>query len=148
MGLGTRSTEEQLLERCSSPLGLQQTLAFFGIEELAEKLESVAVTQKIQPSYALFDYQRKLCDEASLKLEAADHTVLLHLPTGGGKTRSAMHIVCRHLLRYAPSTVVWLAQSKELLEQAADEFERAWGALGDRQLDLVRFWGASTSIQQ
>ena len=37
--------------------------------------------------------------------------------------------------------VIWLAQSGELLEQAADEFERAWHALGTMPIDVHRYWG-------
>ncbi|MDA8031069.1 MAG: DEAD/DEAH box helicase [Alphaproteobacteria bacterium] len=70
------------------------------------------------------------------------HKAVLHMPTGSGKTRTAMHIVADHLRRHAPTVVCWLAQSAELLDQAADEFEKAWRHLGDRETDLVRFWGA------
>src|SRR3546814_4447754 len=37
--------------------------------------------------------------------------------------------------------VSWLAGSPELLEQAAEEFERAWASLGDRSVSLFRSWG-------
>jgi superfamily II DNA or RNA helicase len=38
--------------------------------------------------------------------------------------------------------VCWLANSPELLDQAAEEFEKAWGSLGDRSLPVIRYWGA------
>src|SRR3546814_12144488 len=63
------------------------------------------------------------------------------MPTGAGKTRTAMHIVCEHLRRHGPTLVSWLAGSPELLEQAAEEFERAWASLGDRSVSLFRSWG-------
>src|SRR3546814_16083834 len=63
------------------------------------------------------------------------------MPTGAGKTRTAMHIVCEHLRRHGPTLVSWLAGSPELLEQAAEEFERAWASLGDRSVSLFRGWG-------
>jgi DNA repair protein RadD len=132
-----------LYKQCSTPIGIQKTLAFFGIEVGSSKNEGEVACKKIMPSYSLFEYQRNVCDEALEILDSGHHTVLLHLPTGGGKTRSAMHIVCRHLIRHSPSVVFWLAQSRELLDQAADEFERAWSTLGDRPLDLVRFWGSA-----
>jgi superfamily II DNA or RNA helicase len=64
------------------------------------------------------------------------------MPTGAGKTRTAMHLVASHLSQHEPTTVVWLAYSSELLEQAAEDFAAAWKSLGDRELPLVRFWGA------
>lgn len=63
------------------------------------------------------------------------------MPTGAGKTRTAIHYVSRILNEVEPGLVVWLASSRELLEQAADTFDTAWVALGNRELSLVRFWG-------
>ena len=37
--------------------------------------------------------------------------------------------------------MVWLAFSEELCEQAASEFESAWRRLGDRSVDVYRYWG-------
>ena len=36
--------------------------------------------------------------------------------------------------------VLWLAGTRELLEQAAAEFEETWSAVGDRPVDCLRFW--------
>jgi len=63
------------------------------------------------------------------------------MPTGAGKTRTAMHIIANHLRQNEPTVVCWLAQNVELLDQAADEFERAWRHLGNRETGFVRFWG-------
>ena len=63
------------------------------------------------------------------------------MPTGAGKTRTAMHVIADHLRAREPGLVVWLASSEELCEQAAQEFEEAWGHLGDRGTKVYRFWG-------
>jgi superfamily II DNA or RNA helicase len=52
-----------------------------------------------------------------------------------------MHVVSDFLRRNPNRLVVWLAQSAELLEQAADEFERAWSSLGSFAARIYRFWG-------
>ena len=52
-----------------------------------------------------------------------------------------MHIVTSHLKESEPTLVCWLAQNAELLEQAADEFENAWKYLGNRNVEIFRFWG-------
>jgi superfamily II DNA or RNA helicase len=63
------------------------------------------------------------------------------MPTGAGKTRTAMHIVASHLIVNEPTVVCWLAQNAELLDQAADEFDHAWCALGNRSVNVIRYWG-------
>jgi DNA repair protein RadD len=52
-----------------------------------------------------------------------------------------MHVVCRVLNEHEPTVVVWLAASRELLEQAAETFEDAWCALGNRAVGVHRLWG-------
>jgi superfamily II DNA or RNA helicase len=63
------------------------------------------------------------------------------MPTGAGKTRTAMHVVCDFVGKNPDAVVVWLAYSSELLEQAAEQFEIAWSSLGASQARLSRFWG-------
>jgi len=63
------------------------------------------------------------------------------MPTGSGKTRTAMHLIAHHLTSHAHAIVVWLAYSEELCEQAASEFEVAWRSLGNRPTSIFRFWG-------
>ena len=91
--------------------------------------------------YALFDHQRTAAACVMDALAVSPHKVVLHLPTGAGKTRTAMHVIATHLRQREPTVVCWLAQNAELLDQAADEFEKAWRFLGNRETRLVRFWG-------
>jgi superfamily II DNA or RNA helicase len=91
--------------------------------------------------YALFAHQRTAAREIKEELTRDPRRVLLHMPTGSGKTRTAMHIIADHLRAHEPTIVVWLAHSEELCEQAASEFQRAWQQLGDRELPVHRFWG-------
>jgi superfamily II DNA or RNA helicase len=63
------------------------------------------------------------------------------MPTGSGKTRTAMHLIADHLTSRPRAVVIWLAYSEELCEQAASEFENAWKSLGNRPVKLFRFWG-------
>ena len=95
----------------------------------------------VSPEYPLFDHQRKAIREAWNSLQdSTSHRVLLHMPTGAGKTRSAMHVVSRFLIRHEGVLVVWLANTEELCEQAAEEFTDAWKTMGNRPVELVRFW--------
>ena len=48
------------------------------------------------------------------------------------------------MTEHEPAVVVWLAASAELLDQAADAFQDAWSKLGNRPIDIARFWGDYT----
>ena len=67
------------------------------------------------------------------------------MPTGSGKTRTAMRIICEHINNKICDSktglVFWLADSEELCSQAASEFKKAWSALGLEEISLFRFYG-------
>ena len=96
----------------------------------------------VEPDYGLYSHQRVAVERTIGSLEHEPKRVLLHMPTGSGKTRVAMNVVVDHLKSNEPSLVVWLAFSEELCEQAIQEFQRAWSKLGNRELRAQRFWGA------
>lgn len=116
--------------------------SFFGvvIEERAPMARQLPL-QQVVPTYGLFDHQKHAAERVRDALTVHPNKVLLHMPTGSGKTRTAMHIISEHLHNRRPTVVVWLASSAELLEQAASEFANAWQQLGDRPIALARFWG-------
>ncbi len=120
---------------------------FFGVSTYEKEPEQQAPTiRRAEPQYGLFSHQHKAQMEVLRSFESGKRRVLLHMPTGAGKTRTAMHVVATELLHYKPSVAVWLAYSEELCEQAADEFEKAWSYLGDRSLDVYRYWGAERNL--
>ena len=121
--------------------GIEPLREFFGIMEDPRAPRRAAPTeQEVKACYGLFSHQRDAARRVAATLSRSPRKALLHMPTGAGKTRTAMHVVARHLREYGPTVVVWLAQNRELLDQAADEFERAWSSLGDRGVELLRFW--------
>lgn len=72
---------------------------------------------------------------------------LLSLPTGAGKTRVVVEALIRAYSdgRLA-GTVVWIAQSDELCEQAVQAWHEAWRALGPNgRLRISRLWGATNN---
>lgn len=96
----------------------------------------------LKPSYSLFKHQRKAAEKVKQYIfQGHKRRVLLHMPTGSGKTRTTMNIVSDFLRGYEPALIVWLAYSEELCEQAATEFESCWSYLGNRKLNVYRFWG-------
>ena len=93
------------------------------IEELAEEIE--LVRSELRPS--LFDYQRELVD---LVLATKHPHNLLALPTGAGKTRTAVVAVLAGMSSGVLEHVIWLAPSLELLDQAAESFRQMWMSHG------------------
>lgn len=115
---------------------------FFGLplENKSEISEPESIEQVIS-RYSLFNHQLKAVENVWLELNRRPARVVLHMPTGAGKTRVAMHVVCRHLIENAKAVVTWLANSEELCEQAAAEFRSAWESLGNQQAKIYRLWG-------
>ena len=98
--------------------------------------------KEVIPERGLFPHQKKAASAVERFLYFEEGRVMLHLPTGVGKTRTAMSIVASHLRNRSTGLVLWLATTRELLEQAADEFEVTWKAVGDRQVNCLRFWSS------
>ncbi len=71
---------------------------------------------------------------------------LVELPTGAGKTRVATETVLRLFIDGGMrGTVLWIAQSAELCEQAVQTFSTVWRGLGDeRALTIGRLWDRNT----
>lgn len=111
------------------------------VEEPEEELDSAPVVQVVNPTYALFEHQRRAANRLGGLLAQPPHRAVLHMPTGSGKTRTSMDLIARELRGGAPRLVVWLAYSEELCEQTASEFEKAWTYHGDRPTSIFRYWG-------
>lgn len=115
---------------------------FFGIDTEETATPRFEPDKKdIGPKFPLFAHQRRAANSVYDALEGGYGRVVLHMPTGAGKTRTAMHVFSRVLSESEPSVLVWLAASPELLDQAADAFETAWAHLGNRTVQVRRCWG-------
>lgn len=74
---------------------------------------------------ALFDYQKDLVAQILTKLGGPGR-FLVSLPTGGGKTRTAI-MACLEAIRVKKARkVLWLAPTMELLAQAESTLEKLW----------------------
>ncbi len=144
--LGCPSTQDAYgyLQAASFSRGAERTTLFdfFGVGmPHVESRVLPPLWTDIKPSFGLFPHQARALRQVEKFLDAEPHRTLLHMPTGSGKTRTAMNVVCNHLREREKGVVVWLAHSEELCEQAAEEFAKAWTALGSRSVPLVRYWG-------
>lgn len=110
-------------------------------------------TARVEPAYGLHPYQRQVLDDLMGFLRPnpndivpASQRAIVHMPTGAGKTRVACHAACSLLsgAQAEGKVVVWLASTEELCDQAADDLEQAWSVLGNRPIEIYRFWGDSS----
>ena len=89
----------------------------------------------------LFDYQLELVREfrAVCGLAPPENVGLLALPTGAGKTRTAAMALLELLTEGSVSTVLWLAPTRELLQQAEATTVEMWRSYGTAvDVELVR----------
>ncbi|MDM8158003.1 DEAD/DEAH box helicase family protein [Amedibacillus dolichus] len=94
--------------------------------------------------YELFDYQFFIKQRALNILNSANYLerLLIHMPTGTGKTKTASHIICNYIVNsmHKKGLVIWIAHSQELLNQAIDTFSKTWKHLGNGELSIFRLW--------
>ena len=108
--------------------------------------ERVAAAPRLRMSRAamlpqLFDYQEDLVSqfEELCTAHASQNVGLLTLPTGGGKTRTAVVALLRLLTAGRIQRALWLAPTRELLGQAMDTAESVWHEYGSAcDIELLR----------
>ena len=116
---------------------------FFG-EKISQEIEHEWIQEFIiNPNYPLYPYQRQVLKKINTVLNSNKNRVLLHMPTGSGKTRTTINFICRYFLENENTNVVWFANTIELLDQAYNEFNKAWINLGNREIKAVKYWGKS-----
>lgn len=75
-------------------------------------------------------------------------SALLQLPTGAGKTKTAVEFLIDYLRILNTSSanrrkVIWVSHSSELCQQSKDSFIGSWNYRGDREIHVVEFFGKS-----
>lgn len=99
----------------------------------------------------LHDFQKEISTDLRdvLTLRESDghaRKAMVELPTGAGKTRVATETVLQLFIEGRLSgTVLWIAQSQELCEQAVQTWSTVWRGLRDeRPLTIGRLWEGNT----
>jgi DNA repair protein RadD len=95
------------------------------------------------PYKTLKDYQGDLFYRANEALGPPMSRLVLQMPTGSGKTRTAMEIVISALQdggNTDSSRVLWIANSSELCEQAVQCFVDVAKHVGRVPIQVVRYW--------
>jgi DNA repair protein RadD len=124
-----RSRTVELAEWLGLPAGIASSKTVFPGEAVATR--------------PLFVHQRRAIREVRSHLEKGRTRVLVHMPTGAGKTRTTMNLICEWLRGREDGAVLWVASTSELCEQAATEFFQAWELLGNRAVPVIQGWGGA-----
>ena len=122
------------VERGEVVLQAARELADRDIVEMSEEGKPEASSRfLLHPrTFGLFDYQDEVVAEL-LQCVARGQSALVSLPTGSGKTRTAV-VACLKMIRQGLiEHVVWVAPSHELVEQARQTLRAVWqSSPGDR----------------
>ncbi len=152
-GENLRALDRLLCAKANESHGLDPFFLVFGadpheLEDEEEEFEFIVTpfASEARASYPLHPYQRDLLNRVEQYYRGGEGELpqtraILHMPTGSGKTRTAMVLACRYLMQHPNGLVIWLADTYELCSQAAEEFLHAWGHLGDRTVPLYRIFG-------
>ena len=119
---------------------MKKALEFFDKEFDEEPTNVRKKHEVISPARFLFQHQIYTVEKIRKKLDESPNKALLHMPTGSGKTISAMRVILIHLLENPSTLVIWLAHNEELCEQAMNEFQHMWKVAGDRKINTYRFF--------
>lgn len=155
LSLRTTGTFSEILARVATlPWGANEStkifLDFFGYppdylpEDEAPKPTQETIEPFDPPLKVLHRYQASIFFRAIDLLSVPCARFMVQMPTGSGKTRIAMELVASFLNQYPESTVLWLAHTEELCEQAVDTFSDVWRHVGKAPVGLSRCWGAQT----
>lgn len=111
-----------------------------------EQVESIPKADR--PYKTLKDYQVSVFLRSCEQLEPARSRFIIQMPTGSGKTRTAMEIIS-HYLNFVSGDddiILWLAHSEELCGQAFDAFLDIWPHVASKPLKAIRLWGEAKTL--
>lgn len=124
---------------------LLRLLAYSEDEVFEKKDQSGEAEEEIvsnEKFYELLDYQYIIRQKA-LNVLNSDYGLrrfLIHMPTGTGKTKTAIHIVCHHYNYnlHKKGLILWVAHTTELLEQAFGTFCGVWRNIGNGSIHTYK----------
>jgi DNA repair protein RadD len=152
-GLDWRAKVDCLMAAWQTSAGAEAIASALGIptdflpQQLSTRPDNLLVQSVANPYKPLKDFQMPVFSSAMQRLSAPLARFVIQMPTGSGKTRTAMEVIAQVLNKQPDGTViVWLAHSEELCEQAYDSFEEVWAHVACRPLRLIRSWGAQSSL--
>ena len=101
----------------------------------------VSIPKSATPYKPLKDYQFEVYFQALENLKIDYSRFILQMPTGSGKTRTAIEIITSFLNLNPTASVVWLAHSTELCDQAVECFLEVWPHVSNKDINFQRYYG-------
>lgn len=134
-------------------LGLDSSYYFRNVVDTRRDKELITANYGEQMgilSY-LHPYQKRVKDEVMYRLvQKNEKSFFVQMPTGAGKTLTALECVVDLLRKPNPLTeakipqknkyIVWIVDTNELAEQAFQSFVKLWKLRGDRNLNAFRLF--------
>ena len=106
---------------------------------------SVITHQAEDRFFELLDYQFVIKQRVLNELNKPNELkrMLVHMPTGTGKTKTTMHTLVHYFnfSLHQDGLVIWLAHTTELLQQAYDTFTSVWSHVGNGTVKAYKLWG-------
>lgn len=128
---------QKLLEWAGLPLDYRK-------EEKKEDNSVIKIDVPKHPYKTLKDYQMTVYIQADDKLQYPNSHFMVQMPTGSGKTRTAMEIVTNYInIQEKDVIVLWLAHSSDLCDQAEECFEEIWEHVAKKELTIYKCWGSN-----
>lgn len=115
----------------------------FARAEVLNRPESFLALSPVTPLPPLVDFQEDVANQIIDILERRiDPPIgLMSLPTGAGKTRTAMTAIVRYQDEHPDAVIVWLATTQEVCEQAVQSYLRIRSSNPPSvPVQLQRFW--------
>lgn len=113
-------------------------------------IEDVDARRALPP---LYDYQKEIQNKIVHFLAGQGKCyALMQLPTGAGKTRTALDAIAAHLKAAEEHDeevlLIWMAHTEELCEQAIETFKMVWTEFGAFDARLGRYWGGFDALKE
>ncbi len=92
----------------------------------------------------LFPFQQKLSLQISELFSKPSSAAMLQMPTGAGKTRTAMNSIINWIQDHLSDSgyIIWLSHTEELSEQAVDTLKRSWLEYGTGLVNIYRWYSS------
>lgn len=113
-------------------------------EKSVDDREAVEIVSAPESFYELLDYQFAIRQRILAYLDSGNELskMVVRMPTGTGKTKTAMHTIIHHynFNLSKKGLVIWVAHTKELLDQAYDTFINVWTHIGKDSVTTYKMW--------
>ncbi len=108
--------------------------------------ETIEIVDAGDRFYELLDYQFVIKQKILSQINSHENELtklIVCMPTGTGKTKTAMHTLIHHFTSNlnGKGLIIWVAHTKELLDQAYETFKNVWAHLGDGKVTTYKLWG-------